>query len=76
MPRNKISDVLELLCQDHSQRQIVKILKADEIYEVRSTILDVKRKIGRQRNSESKVQIFWTNPARTSSNIEQVIKKD
>ena len=63
MPRNKISDIvegraLELLHQGYSQPRIVHILKLDGINISQSTVSNVKRKIGRQQNSESKIKIF------------------
>ena len=60
MPRNKISGIiegriLELSHQGQSQRQIVKVLKSDGIDVAQSTISNIKRKIGRQHNSTSKI---------------------
>ncbi len=63
MPRNKISDIiegriLELLHLGYSQPRIVNILKLDGIHVSQATMSNVKRKIGRQRNSETKIKIF------------------
>ena len=80
MPRNKISDIiegriLELLYQGQSQRQIMKVLKSDGINVAQSTISNIKRKIGRQRNSTSKIQIIRQCVARTPSMVEQVLER-
>ena len=66
MSRNKMSDILEsrileLLHQGLSQRQTAKVLKSGGINVAKSTISHVKRKIGRQRNSISKIQIQMRN---------------
>jgi len=63
MPRYKISDIVEgrilaLLRQGYSQSRIVNILKLDGINVAQSTVSNVKRKIDRQRNSESKIKII------------------
>jgi hypothetical protein len=63
MPRNKISNIveghiLELLHQGYSQPRIVNILKLDEISVSQLTVFNVKRNIGRKRNSEFKIKIF------------------
>lgn len=63
MPRYKIPDIVEgrilaLLRQGYSQSRIVNILKLDGINVAQSTVSNVKRKIGRQRNSESKIKII------------------
>ena len=57
MPRNKISDiveghVLELLHQGYSQSRIVHVLKLNGINISQPTLSNVKRRVGRQRNSE------------------------
>ena len=80
MPRNKISDivegrVLELLHQGYSQSRIVHILKLDGINISQSTVSNLKRKIGRQRNSESKIKIFRTKSRLPRSIVNKVIKK-
>lgn len=80
MPRNKISDIVEgrilqLLRQEYSQPRIVNILKLDGINVSQSTISNVKRKIGRQRNSDCKIQISRKKPSRTRSIIKKVIEK-
>ena len=80
MPRNKISDiveerVLELLHQGYSQPQIVHILKLDGINISQSTVSNVKRKIGHQRNPESKIKIFRTKSRLPRSIVNKVIKK-
>ena len=80
MPRNKIPDlvegrILELLHQDRSLRQIVKVLKSDGINVALSTVFNVKRKIGLQRNSTTKIKINRKRPARTSSIMQQVLEK-
>ena len=80
MPRNKISDivegrVLELLHQGCSHPRIVHILKLDGINISQSTVSNVKRKIGRQRNSESKIKIFRTKSRLPRSIVNKVIKK-
>jgi len=63
MLRNTISDIvegrfLELLHQGYFQTQIVKILKLDGIQVSQPTVSNIKRKIGRQGNSESKIKTF------------------
>ncbi len=63
MPRYKISDVvegriLELLDLGYYQLQIVKILRHDGIQVYQPTIYNIKQKIGRQRNSNTKIKIF------------------
>ena len=80
MPRNKISDIvegrlLELLHQGYSQPRIVHILKLDGINISQSTVSNVKRKIGRQRNSELKIKIFRTKSRLPRSIVNKVIKK-
>ncbi|CAF4217313.1 unnamed protein product [Rotaria sordida] len=80
MPRNKISDIvegriLELLHLRYSQPRIVNILKLDGICISQSTVSNVKRKIGRQRNSESKIKIFRKKPCQTTTIDKKVIKK-
>ena len=80
MPRNKISDIiegciLELLHQGQSRRQIVKVLKSDGINVAQSTISNIKRKIGQQCNSTSKIQIIQQCVARTPSMVKQVLEK-
>jgi histone-lysine N-methyltransferase SETMAR len=80
MARNKISDILEgrileLLHQGYSQPQIVKILKGDGITVAQSTISNVKRKIGRQRNSKSKIKIFQKRPSQTPTIVNKVIEQ-
>ncbi|CAF2529763.1 unnamed protein product [Rotaria sp. Silwood2] len=80
MPRKKISDIVEgrisqLLRQGYSQPQIVNILKLDRIHVSQRTVSNVKRKIGRQRNSESKINIFRKKPSQTPYIIKKVIKK-
>ncbi|CAF3424905.1 unnamed protein product [Rotaria sp. Silwood1] len=80
MPRNKISDIvkgriLELLYQGYSQRRIVNILKLNEISIARSTVSNVKRKIGRQRNSGSKIKIFRKKSRLATFIVKKVIRK-
>jgi predicted transcriptional regulator len=80
MPRNKISDIiegriLELLHLGYSQPRIVNILKLDGIHVSQATVSNVKRKIGRQRNSETKIKIFRKKPSQTTSIVKKVIKK-
>ncbi|CAF1373799.1 unnamed protein product [Rotaria sordida] len=80
MPRNKISDIIEgrilqLLHQGYAQPQIVNILKLDGMHVSQPTVSNVKRKIGRQRNSESKIKIFRKKPSQITSIIKKVIKK-
>ena len=80
MPRNKINDIVEgrilqLLHQGYSQPRIVNILKLDGINVARSTVSNVKRKIGRQRNSQSKIKIFRKKSALSTSIVNKVIKK-
>ena len=80
MPRNKIPDlvegrILELLQQGRPLRQIVKVLKSGGISVALSTVSNVKRKIGLQRNSTTKIKIVRKCPARTSSIVQQVLKK-
>ncbi|CAF0991278.1 unnamed protein product [Adineta steineri] len=80
MPRNKISDIVEgrilqLLHQGYSQSRIVNILKHDGIYVSQPTVSNVKQKIGRQRNSTSKITIFRQKPSQTPDIVKKVIKK-
>ncbi|CAF1337854.1 unnamed protein product [Rotaria sordida] len=80
MPRNKISDIIEgrilqLLQQGYSQPRIIHILKVDGIHISQPTVSNVKRKIGRQRNSESKIKIYRKKPSQTTSIVNKVIKK-
>ncbi|CAF4004112.1 unnamed protein product [Rotaria sp. Silwood1] len=80
MPRKKISDIVEgrilqLLRQGYSQPRIVNILKLDGIHVSQRTVSNVKRKIGRQRNSESKIKIFRKKSSQTLYIIKKVIKK-
>jgi predicted transcriptional regulator len=80
MPRNKIPDivegrVIELLHQGYFQPRIVNILKLDGIHGSQSTVSNVKRKIGRQRNSQFKIKIFRVKPSKTPSIVKKVIKK-
>ena len=80
MPRNKISDIIEgrilqLLQQGYSQPRIVNVLKLNRIHISQPTVSNVKRKIGRQRNSESKIKISRRKPAQTTSIVKKVIKK-
>ena len=68
MSRSKIADTVErrilaLLRQGYSQRRIMNILKLDGINVAQSTVFNVKRKIGRQRNSETKISIIRKNPS-------------
>ncbi|CAF1558888.1 unnamed protein product [Rotaria sordida] len=80
MPRNKISDIVEgrilqLLRWGYSQSLIVNILKLDGIHVSQPTVSNVKQKISRQRNSESKIKIFRKKPSQTPSIIKKVIEK-
>jgi predicted transcriptional regulator len=80
MPRKKISDIVEgrilqLLRQGYSQPRIVNILKLDGIHVSQPIVSNVKQKIGRQRNSESKIKIFRKKPSQTPSIIKKVIKR-
>lgn len=80
MSRYKIPDVVEgrvlaLLRQRYSQTRIVNILKLDGISVAQSTVSNVKRKIGRQRNSKSKIKIFRPTSQLATSIVEKVIKK-
>ena len=80
MPRNKISDIVEgrilqLLRQGYSQSLIVNISKLDGIHVSQPIVSNVKQKIGRQRNSESKIKIFRKKPSQTPSIIKKVIEK-
>jgi predicted XRE-type DNA-binding protein len=80
MPRNKISDIVEgrilgLLQQGYSQPRIVNILKHDGINVAQTTVSNVKRKIGRQRNSPIKIQIFRKDRSLAPSIVKKVIKK-
>ncbi|CAF1287268.1 unnamed protein product [Rotaria sordida] len=80
MPRNKISDIVEgrilqLLHQGFSQPRIVNILKHDGINISQPTVSNIKRKIGHQRNSKSKIKIFRKKPAQATSIVNKVIKK-
>ena len=66
MSRNKMSDILEsrileLLHQGLSQQQTAKVLKSGGINVAPSIISHVKRKIGRQCNFISKIQIQIKN---------------
>jgi arginine repressor len=72
MPRNKISDIVEgrilgLLDLGYSQPQIMKILRHDGIQVSQPTISNIKRKIGRQRNSNTKIKFLRKKPSQTSS---------
>lgn len=80
MPRGKISDIvegriLELLHLGYSQPRIVNILKIDGINVSQSTVSNIKRKIGRQRNSESTIEIFRKKSRLPISMVKKVIKK-
>ena len=80
MSRNKISDiveerVLELLHQGYSQSRIVHTLKLNGIKTSQPTLSIVKRKVGRQQNSESKIKNFQTISRLPASIVNQVIKK-
>ena len=79
MLRNKISDipegrVLELLHQGYSQSRIMNILKLNEINISQPTLSNVKRKVGRQRNSGSKIKNFRTKSPVPASIVDQAIK--
>ena len=79
MLRNKISDitegcVLELLHQGYSQSRIMNILKLNGIHISQLTLSNIKRKVGRQRNSESKIKIFRTKSPLPASIVDQAIK--
>ena len=80
MPRKKISDiveglVLELFQQGYSQSRIVHVLQLHGINISQPTLSNVKRKVSRQRNSESKITIFPTKSRLSASIVNQVIKK-
>ena len=80
MSRNKISDtiegrILQLLHQGYSHSRIVHLLKLDGINVSKSTISNVKRKIGRQRNSTVKIKIFRPTVRLLRSTVNKVIKK-
>ena len=64
-----------LLDLGYSQPQIVKILKHDGIQVSQPTISNIKQKIGRQRNSDTKIKIFRKKPSQTPSIVKKVIKK-
>ena len=80
MSRNKISDIVEgrilqLLRQGYSHSRIVHLLKLDGISVAKSTISNVKRKIGRQRNSVVKIKILRPTSRLATSIVKKVIKK-
>ena len=77
MSRSKIADTVEgrilaLLRQGYSQCRIVNILKLDGI---NVTVSNVKRKIGRQRNSETKISIIREKSQVATSIVNKIIKK-
>jgi hypothetical protein len=79
MPRKKINDdmdgcILALLQVKYSQPQIVKILKQYGIGISQKTVSNVKRKIGRQRNSVEKNKFSRRRPVSTLSIISKVIQ--
>ena len=53
----------------------MNVLKLNRIYISQPTVSNVKRKIRRQRNSESKIKISRRKPAQTTSIVKKVIKK-
>jgi hypothetical protein len=80
MSRYKISDVIEgrvlaLLRQGYSQSRILNILKLDGISLAQSTVSNIKRKIDRQRNSESKIKIFRPTSQLATSIANKIIEK-
>ena len=80
MPRNEIPDlvegrILELLQQGRPLQQIVEVFKSNQINVALSTVYNVKRKIGLQRNSTTKIKVVRKCPARTPCIVEQVLKK-
>ena len=80
MSRSKIADTVEgrilaLLRQGYSQCRIVNILKLDGINVAQPTVSNVKRKIGRQRNSETKISIIRGKSQLATSIVSKVIKK-
>lgn len=80
MPCNKISDIIEgrilqLLQQGYSQPRIVNILKHDGINISQPTISNIKRKIGRQRNSATKIKILRQKSRLATTIVKKVIKK-
>ncbi len=66
---------LATLQQGYCHPRIVNILKLDGIHISQPTVSNVKRKIGRQRNSESKIKISRKKPSQTTSIVKKVIKK-
>ena len=61
--------------QGYSQCRIVNILKLDGINGAQSTVSNVKRKIGRQRNSETKISIIREKSQLATSIVNKVFKK-
>lgn len=79
MLQNKISAIVEelfikLLHQGYSQPLIVNILKLDGILVSQPIVSNVKRKIGRQRNSDFKIKICRVKPSQTPSIIKKMIE--
>ena len=68
--------ILQLLHQVHSQPRIVTILKLNGIHVSQSTVSNVKRKIGCQRNSKSKIITFRKKPSQTPSIIKKIDVED
>jgi predicted XRE-type DNA-binding protein len=66
---------LATLQQGYCHPRIVNILKLDGIHISQPTVSNVKRKIGLQRNSESKIKISRKKPSQTTSIVKKVIKK-
>ena len=80
MPRNKISDIIEgrilqLLQQGYSQPRIVNVLKLNRIHISQSTVSNVKRKIGSQRNAESKIKISQENQRKQHLSLRKSSRK-
>ncbi|CAF1505568.1 unnamed protein product [Adineta steineri] len=80
MPRYEISDItkeriLQFLQKGYSQFRIVNILKLDGISISQSSVSNIKRSIGRQKTSKSKIKICRGKPSETTSNINKVIAK-
>ena len=80
MSRNKTPNlvegrVLQVLHEGWSLRKIVKVLKSNRINVALSTISNVERKIGLQRNSTTKIKSNRKRPSRTSSIVQRVLEK-
>ena len=61
--------------QGYSQSRIVHLLKFNEIKIPQPNLSNIKRKVGLQRNSESKIKIFRTKSRLPASIINQVLSK-